>query len=83
MKKKPTDESITSIRSRLNTSLIPRRKDRSFTNKITAKTNVNPYKPAFIGSIKYFFKPIKNGDLCSTMSSSFVLGIDFINSLIY
>jgi len=40
MKKKPTDESITSIRSRLSTSVIPKRCERSFNSTSTEKTSV-------------------------------------------
>jgi hypothetical protein len=49
---------MTSIRSRLNASFIPKRNERSFKTKITEKTKVNPYNPALIGKNKYFFNPI-------------------------
>jgi hypothetical protein len=42
MKKKPTNESITSMKSRSKLSLMFNRKERSLTNKMTAKTRKNP-----------------------------------------
>jgi hypothetical protein len=41
-RKKPKDEKITTINSRLNTSLNPKRNERSFNIRITEKTKVKP-----------------------------------------
>jgi hypothetical protein len=57
IKKKPIEESRTSIKSRLKISFIPKRKDNSLTIIITRNTKVNPYKPDLIGRIMCFLNP--------------------------
>ena len=82
MKKKRIEESITSIRSRLNISSVPIRNEKSFTIRSIEKTSVNPYNPDFTGYTMYFFIPDRNWDLFSIKVSWPAFEIGFITSLI-